>query len=585
MDIIKSFKNNDIGINIIIKGTHEEPLFRAIDIGTILEIANIRTSIQDFDKTEKYGVHTVDSMGRDQETTFLTEKGLYQVLFTSRKPIAKTFKNWVCEVIKEIRINGKYDLENQLKLKNNELIDVKEKTMIDAYDGKAVVYIGVTEENVRKFGYSNDIRHRTQTHKREIGPQFKLEYIIETVYNRELESMIKETLKDKIISKKYLEKTQTELVTLDDKFTSKKFYDTVTMFKDSFKNGEMIVKLIDENEQLKKENILLKASPHKEDLANGNFIYLSHKPNTLMEYELDLTNDPNKTSCIYMTTNAKKIKNMAYIFLKPYKISENSFEIQHDKIKKTLEYCMAAYDIYDIDKTDNYLFSYLNRCLEDRSLLQKNKPVLQESIFNEYFIDRYELGENHKITIIQIYNNFNTWHQEKYGKNIENISEIKLKEDLVKYISDSTKLQKSIVSVTDNLTGKKYFSYPGFVGIKLKDSDITRLYSENIYREFIEKHIKITNDLNDKLVRIVIINKFVEWLKTTSYAWNPRTKGEERYTKVFFDEITSIIKNLTGVSYEADRHASSKGEYQVKGKSKSKMGYFSGLLLNDSNIK
>ncbi len=580
MDIIKSFKNNDIGINITIKGTHEEPLFRAIDIGTILEIVNIRTSIQDFDKTEKYGVHTVDSMGRDQETTFLTEKGLYQVLFTSRKPIAKTFKNWVCEVIKEIRLSGKYDLENQLKLKNNEIIDVREKTMLDAYDGKALVYIGITEENVRKFGYSNDIKTRLSAHKREIGPQFKLEYIIETVYNRELETMIKDSLKDKIISKTYLEKTQTELISLNDKFTSKKLYETICLFKDSFKNGEMIVKLIDENEQLKKDIIVLKASPHKEDLTNGNFIYLSHKPNTLMEYELDLTNDPNKASCIYMTTNARKIKNMIYLFLKKYKISENSFEIQHDKIKKTLEYCMSIYDVYDIDKSDNYLFTYLNRCLEDRTLLQKNKPILPETTFNDYFNGRFELGENHRITVIQLYNDFSSWHQGKFGKNIENISEIKLKDDLVKYISDTTKLQKTMISTTDKLTGKRYSSYPGFVGIKLKDLKLTCLYSESIYKEFIDKHIKITNDLNDKLVRVVIINKFVEWIKTTSYPWNPKTKGEERYTKVFFDEITSIIKNLTGVNYEADRHASSNGEYEVKGKNKSKMGYFSGLLLN-----
>lgn len=33
MDIIKAFENNDATLHITIHGTHEEPLFRASDIG------------------------------------------------------------------------------------------------------------------------------------------------------------------------------------------------------------------------------------------------------------------------------------------------------------------------------------------------------------------------------------------------------------------------------------------------------------------------------------------------------------------------------------------------------------------------
>jgi prophage antirepressor-like protein len=61
----------------------------------------------------------MDTLGGKQDVTFLTEKGLYQVLFTSRKPIAKTFKNWVCEV-KDTRLTGKYSLEKQLKEKDEQ---------------------------------------------------------------------------------------------------------------------------------------------------------------------------------------------------------------------------------------------------------------------------------------------------------------------------------------------------------------------------------------------------------------------------------------------------------------------------------
>jgi len=127
MEIVKAFNDNDLHTEIIIKGTSENPLFRASDIGNILEITNIRTTINDFNNTEKV-VHTMDTLGGSQQVTFLTEKGLYKVLFKSRKPIAEKFQNWVCEVIKEIRLNGIYDLQKQLEEKKDEMKLIENKT-------------------------------------------------------------------------------------------------------------------------------------------------------------------------------------------------------------------------------------------------------------------------------------------------------------------------------------------------------------------------------------------------------------------------------------------------------------------------
>jgi len=85
MEIIKAFKNNELNIHITIKGTDDEPLFRASDIGEVLEMTNIRASIQDFDDSEKCGVNTMDKLKRLQEVTFLTEKGLKKLICNSRK--------------------------------------------------------------------------------------------------------------------------------------------------------------------------------------------------------------------------------------------------------------------------------------------------------------------------------------------------------------------------------------------------------------------------------------------------------------------------------------------------------------------
>ena len=126
MDIVKAFNTNDLHTEIVIKGTVNDPLFRASDIGVVLEISNIRTSIMDFDESEKV-VHSMNTLGGNQEVTFLTEKGLYKVLFRSRKPIAQKFQNWVCEVIKEIRVTGIYNMQKEIDKKQEELEEKQEE--------------------------------------------------------------------------------------------------------------------------------------------------------------------------------------------------------------------------------------------------------------------------------------------------------------------------------------------------------------------------------------------------------------------------------------------------------------------------
>lgn len=181
MEIVKAFSSNRLHTNIVIKGTNEEPLFRASDIGEVLEMGNIRTSIQNFNESERCDVHTMDIIGRPQQVTFLTEKGLYKILFKSRKPIAETFQNWVCDVIKEIRLKGVYDLQQQLEQANKsidkKLLEQKSLQQQDILLKKynfptALVYIikVKTYENgdyVIKIGESrNGIESRYKEHKK-----------------------------------------------------------------------------------------------------------------------------------------------------------------------------------------------------------------------------------------------------------------------------------------------------------------------------------------------------------------------------------------------------------------------------------
>ena len=104
MDIIRAFTTNSLHTEIVIKGTVEAPLFRASDVALILEISNIRASIKDFNEYEKV-VHTMSTPGGPQNVLFLTQTGLFRLLFRSKNPIALQVQYWACDVVKELQLN------------------------------------------------------------------------------------------------------------------------------------------------------------------------------------------------------------------------------------------------------------------------------------------------------------------------------------------------------------------------------------------------------------------------------------------------------------------------------------------------
>lgn len=85
-----------------------EPAFNAADVCAILDIRNSRDAISRLDDDEK-GVGTTDTLGGMQSATYVTESGLYSLVFTSRKPEAKAFKRWITgTVLPALRKTGTY---------------------------------------------------------------------------------------------------------------------------------------------------------------------------------------------------------------------------------------------------------------------------------------------------------------------------------------------------------------------------------------------------------------------------------------------------------------------------------------------
>lgn len=148
--LVKQFQH----FNIEIYGTYEEPLFKAKDIGDLLGIKNILSTVKDFDEDEK-GVGYYPTPGGKQQMVMLKEQGLYKILMISRKLIAKSFQKWVFNIIKEIRINSHKQLQQNNKQLQKQLEYYKEKTYEQTPLDQTLYVMSTDKDNVFKIGKTN----------------------------------------------------------------------------------------------------------------------------------------------------------------------------------------------------------------------------------------------------------------------------------------------------------------------------------------------------------------------------------------------------------------------------------------------
>lgn len=115
---IFAYENNELEIIVL----NDEILFNAKQVGEVLEISDVtvRRYLQDF--TDKQKVKITNKMIENSNVlkmnfrkmhntgeNFLTEKGLYRLVFASKKPSALEFQEWVFdEVLPTIRKTGGY---------------------------------------------------------------------------------------------------------------------------------------------------------------------------------------------------------------------------------------------------------------------------------------------------------------------------------------------------------------------------------------------------------------------------------------------------------------------------------------------
>lgn len=105
MNDLQIFNNEEFG-EVRTAVVNDEPMFCLTDICKALEIKNATDVAKRLDEDER----TRLNLGRQGETNFITESGLYAVILRSDKPNAKKFRKWVTsEVLPTIRKTGGYN--------------------------------------------------------------------------------------------------------------------------------------------------------------------------------------------------------------------------------------------------------------------------------------------------------------------------------------------------------------------------------------------------------------------------------------------------------------------------------------------
>lgn len=109
MNEVQIFNNSEFG-EIRTVTIDNEPMFCLGDLCKVLELTakEVKRRLDD----EVVSKHPIpDSLGRTQETLFVNEDGLYDVILESRKDSAKKFRKWVTsEVLPTIRKTGSYSV-------------------------------------------------------------------------------------------------------------------------------------------------------------------------------------------------------------------------------------------------------------------------------------------------------------------------------------------------------------------------------------------------------------------------------------------------------------------------------------------
>ena len=170
----KLFENKKLNVSVRTVRRGEEVLFYAKDVAESLGYADqkkeVRTHVWKKNRTtvgEVKGGDLSPLLRSHPDTVLLYEPGLYQLVCSSRLPIAEAFQDWVFkEVLPAIRKTGSYELPEpkslygkQLKLLNETDLHYEVVRYIRIFHPDAIIIPGLGE-------YQDTVQHRCDAYRK-----------------------------------------------------------------------------------------------------------------------------------------------------------------------------------------------------------------------------------------------------------------------------------------------------------------------------------------------------------------------------------------------------------------------------------
>ena len=161
-------------------GTPENPQWVAQDICEALEIKSARDAVRRLDDDEK-GAVLIDTLGGEQEMLAVNESGLYSLVLSSRKAVAKRFKRWLThEVIPAIRKTGSYSIPEKPEKPQSQPLPLADKLnameqMLADMGIDPVLLRQVKLDTVAK--YNPELKDMAELGKKLLGAQNPLESV------------------------------------------------------------------------------------------------------------------------------------------------------------------------------------------------------------------------------------------------------------------------------------------------------------------------------------------------------------------------------------------------------------------------
>ena len=164
--IVKAFQSNNISI---IRDDSNKYLFRASDVANVLEVTNIRRTVQNYTDKERV-CQKCNTLGGLQDVVFLTSHGVYRLLYSTNKKVAEQFREWVGDILDDLIFNQGNELkkrleerELQLKAKDAIIQELENKPDTEGFSrNSGYVYLIKDTSKVGhyKIGYASDVNKR-----------------------------------------------------------------------------------------------------------------------------------------------------------------------------------------------------------------------------------------------------------------------------------------------------------------------------------------------------------------------------------------------------------------------------------------